>query len=421
MKDPVKKNLSPVPLLAILTGLNLFNYLDRYVLNAVRTPMAATFRLDYGDSGRMFTAFMLGYFVTAPLFGYLGDRGSRKALIALGVLVWSIGTVLTGLAQGFTALLCFRVMVGVGEASYGSLSPGLISDSWSPDRRNMALTIFYVAIPVGSAIGYVIGGEIAAHWGWRYAFFWAGAPGLLLALALLPFGEPVRGESEGEGKKAVPRAELADVLRLFVNADYGLVVWGYVAYTFALGAFAFWGPTFLERVHGLPMVLADNFFGAVLIVAGVVGSLLGGLLATWWQRRTPAGYASLLFSSVMLSVPISFCALLVADTLLSMIFLATSVFLLFFITGPVNTLILETVPVGVRSSAMAISILMIHLFGDFYSPEAVGRLADRMAGDLRKAILILPVALFVAALLWMTLAIKTGRVAARRRVEGISP
>jgi MFS family permease len=410
VKRLVNKKLSPTPLLAVLTGLNLFNYLDRYVLSAVRTPMAETFRLDYGDSGRMFTAFMLGYFLTAPLFGYLGDRGSRKALIVVGILVWSIGTVLTGLAQGFVDLLLFRAMVGVGEASYGSLSPALISDSWSPDRRNMALTVFYIAIPVGSAIGYIVGGQIEAHWGWRYAFFWAGAPGLLLALLLLPFQEPGRGESEGTGKGTVERARIADVLRLFINRDYNLVVWGYVAYTFALGAFAFWGPTFLEKVHGLPLALADNFFGVVLIVAGVVGSLLGGLLGTWWQKRTPSGYALLLFSSVTLSVPISFCAILVADKTLSMVFLATSIFFLFFITGPVNTLILETVPVSVRSSAMAISIFMIHLFGDLYSPEAVGRLADRMGGDLRKAILILPGALIVAASLWAILSTRTRNV-----------
>ncbi len=273
----MNKRLSPTSSLVILTGLNLFNYMDRYVLNAVRTPMAADFGLGYGDSGRLFTAFMLGYFVTSPFFGYLGDRYSRKVLIALGIFVWSIGTMLTGLAQSFVILLCFRALVGVGEASYATLSPGLISDNWGADRRNMALTIFYVAIPVGSAVGYMLGGEIASHWGWRYAFYWAGAPGLLLALILLPFREPERGEADGAVASTPKKASLGDVARLFVNRDYNLVVWGYVAYTFALGAFAFWGPTFLQKVHGLSLDRADNFFGAVLVVAGLAGSLIGGL------------------------------------------------------------------------------------------------------------------------------------------------
>jgi predicted MFS family arabinose efflux permease len=413
------RRISPISLLIILTGLNLFNYLDRYILGAVRTPMAAAFGLDYGASGRMFTVFMLGYFLTAPIFGYLGDRGSRKTLIALGVFVWSVGTVLTGLAQGFFALLCFRALVGVGEASYGSLSPGLISDAWSPAKRNMALTLFYIAIPVGSALGYMLGGEIAVHWGWRCAFYVAGAPGLLLALVLLPFKEPARGESEGASAQGAGKAGLRDILRLFANADYSLVVWGYVAYTFALGAFAFWGPTFLEKVHGLALDRADNFFGAVLIVAGVVGSLLGGLLGTRWQRRTSAGYACLLASSVALSVPLAFCAVLAAGAALSMAFLAASIFLLFFITGPVNTLILETVAVNVRSSAMAVSILMIHLFGDLYSPEIVGRLADRVAGDLQRAMLLLPAVLLVAACVWTVLAAKT--LKAQAAAGGVRP
>jgi MFS family permease len=405
----MKRRGTPTQLLCILTGLNLFNYLDRYVLNAVRTPMALEFGIDYGDSGRLFTAFMIGYFITSPFFGYLGDRMSRKLLIILGILVWSAGTVLTGVAQGFGALLFYRAMVGVGEASYATLGPAVISDSWPPVQRNNALTVFYVAIPVGSALGYLLGGTVAAVSGWRYAFFVAGAPGLLLALLLLPFREPERGESEALPEGGLPRPGLGDLARLFRNGDYNLAVWGYVAYTFALGAFAFWGPTFLERVHGLSLERADAFFGAVVVGAGLIGTLLGGFGATWWQRRNPAGYASTLGCSVLLSVPLSFFALLSRSTPAAMGLLAASIFLLFFCTGPINTLILEAVPVNVRSSAMATSIFMIHLFGDMWSPECVGRLADHLGHDLQRAILILPGVLVFAGLLWMALAIKTAR------------
>ena len=185
----MRKQLTPFWMLTILTGLNLLNYLDRSVLSAVRTPLAAEFGLNYGDSGRLVTAFMIGYFVTSPFFGYLGDRVPRKWLIALGIFVWSLGTVLTGFASGFVMLLMFRVLVGLGEASYATISPSLLSDTFGPARRNNALTIFYVAIPVGSALGYILGGQVSSHWGWRHAFIWAGVPGLLLALVLLPFAE----------------------------------------------------------------------------------------------------------------------------------------------------------------------------------------------------------------------------------------
>src|SRR5579864_3181227 len=134
----MRKPLRPFWLLFILTGLNLLNYLDRYVLNAVRTPLATEFNINYGDSGRTVTAFMLGYFLTSPFFGYLGDRFSRKWLIAAGIFVWSLGTVLTGFATGFGMLLGFRALVGVGEASYATISPSLISDNFTAVRRNQA-------------------------------------------------------------------------------------------------------------------------------------------------------------------------------------------------------------------------------------------------------------------------------------------
>ena len=305
-------------------------------------------------------------------------------------------------------LLAYRVLVGVGEASYATISPGLISDTFPPERRNNALTIFYVAIPVGAALGNILGGQIAAVASWRAAFIWAGAPGLLLALLLLPFAEPRRGQSEGRAGDAAftQKPRLRDILRLFRLADFNLVVLGYTAYTFALGAFGLWGPTFLHRLHGVPEKQAATFFGVVLVVAGLLGTFVGGFAATAWQKRNRAGYALTLGLSVLLAVPVSLAAFLVPDTTVAMSCLALAMFLLFLSTGPVNTLIIEAVPVNLRSSAMALSIFMIHLFGDMWSPEIVGRLSVAW-GSLRPAVLILPGALLVGAVLWLALAIKT--------------
>jgi MFS family permease len=402
------RSLSPFWTLFILTGLNLFNYLDRYVVSAVLTPVQKEFSVGDGDLGRINTIFMLGYFVTSPFFGYLGDRASRKWLIAVGIFIWSLGTVLTGFATSFALLLSYRVLVGVGEASYATISPSFISDTFPPARRNNALTIFYVAIPVGAALGNIIGGQMAAHYGWRWAFIWAGAPGLLLALVLLPFREPQRGQAEGH--QAVEKPKVRDVLNLFRMADYNLVIWGYTAYTFALGAFGFWGPTFLHRVHAVPNESAASFFGSVLVVAGLVGTMAGGLAATAWHKRNPAGYAWMLGLSVVTATPLAVAAFLTGNKAMAMSCLAAAMFFIFLCTGPVNTLILETVPVNLRASAMAISIFCIHLFGDLRSSEIVGQLSDRW-GSLQKAVLILPAALGVAAALWLILALKTRRAA----------
>ena len=404
----MNRKLSPFWTLFILTGLNLFNYLDRNVVPAVLTDIKRQFHLEDGELGRINTIFMIGYFVTAPVFGFLGDRVSRKWLIAAGIFVWSLGTVLTGYAGTFAALLAFRVLVGVGEASYATISPSLISDTFPSARRNNALTIFYVAIPVGAALGYIVGGQVAAHWGWQRAFILAGLPGLLFALVLLPFREPEREQSEAGAAQEKPKP--ADVLKLFRLGNFNLVVWGYTAYTFALGAFAVWGPSFLERVHGVPRESAATFFGAVLVVTGLVGTMAGGFAATAWQRRNPAGYALVLGLSTLLCVPAAALAFLATGKVASMIFLAAAMLLIFLCTGPVNTLILESVPANLRASAMALSIFAIHLFGDMWSSEIVGHLSDKW-GSLRPAVMILPGALLVAALLWLALAWKIKRAA----------
>ncbi len=403
-----EKTLSPFGLLIILSGLNLFNYLDRYVVNQVVELIGVDFRLSDGQIGRINTAFMIGYFFTAPFFGYLGDRVARKWLIAAGILVWSLGTVLSGLAGGYVALLACRILVGLGEASYASISPSLISDSYAPAKRNNALTLFYVAIPVGAALGYWVGSQVAAVWGWRYAFIVAGLPGLLLAVVLLPFREPTRGQADGCQKEAAVKAGVGDVFKLLKLPDFNLVLWGYVAYTFAMGAFSFWGPAYLMRVHHMTLKEAGGFFGVVTAVSGLVSTFAGGFAATAWRQRNPAAYALTLGLSTLAAVPFAAWAFLGGTKTIFMVGLAIAIFLLFLGTGPVNTLIIETVPVNLRASAMAMSIFMIHMFGDFWSPEIVGHLST-LLGNLKLAVLILPCALLVGGLLWLNLGLRTLR------------
>jgi MFS family permease len=378
---------------------------------AVLTSVQDSFKIGDEMAGRLNTAFMVGYFLTAPFFGWLGDRAARKWLVALGIFVWSLGTLLTGFASTFTMLFCFRALVGVGEASYATISPSLISDAYAKEKRNNALTVFYVAIPVGAALGYIVGGQFSAHVGWRYAFIWAGFPGLLLALILLPFREPERGKLDSAGP--VTKPALSDVLGLFKLKKYQLSVWGYVAYTFALGAFATWGPAYLERIHHVAREQASNFFGVITAVTGLLGTFIGGFAASAWHKRNPAGYALLIGWSVLAAVPIACLAFLTENTTVSMIGLALAMFLLFFATGPINTLIVESVPINLRASAMAISIFMIHLFGDLWSPQYVGHISD-YTHSLRKAVMILPGALLIGGLLWLVLAWEIARSSRRK-------
>jgi len=413
------KPIWPAGTLAILSGINLLNYLDRYVLPAVLTPIKDGLHLSDSRLGALGTAFMLGYFLTSPVFGFLGDRLPRKGLIALGVVVWSIGTVLSGRAGGFSELVLFRILVGLGEASYGTISPAWIADLYGAKKRNNALSIFYAAIPVGSALGYLAGGIIAAHWGWRPAFYVAGAPGLFLGLGLLRLREPSRGANDPGGSPSAADPSLGPAQAFHSYAGllgirpYVLVVAGYVAQTFALGGFAFWAPTFLYRVHGMSVESAGVFFGGTLAATGLTATVLGGFVATAWQSRRPAGYARVLALSALAAVPFSFAAFLVSDATAAKAALIAAMFLIFIPTVPVNTLILETVPVRMRASAMAASIFAIHLLGDLESPNLVGIVSDRLGGNLQRAVVwTLPVALAVSALFWSRLALDMGSQAA---------
>ncbi|MCE0496479.1 MAG: MFS transporter [Methylacidiphilales bacterium] len=390
--------------LAILSGLNLLNYLDRYVMSAVLTPMQKDLRLDDADAGWAASAFMLGYFLTAPVFGYLGDRYPRKFLMLGGVVVWSLATAASGLAQNFVHLFAVRIVVGIGEACFVTMGPSWISDLFASTRRNTALTLFYIAVPFGSAIGFTIGGWFAENSDWRHAFFYAGLPGVLLALSLLLLREPPRGEADGlavdVSKHA--KANLPEVLALLLDRRFRLLVLGYTAQTFAIGAFGIWGPTFLNRIHHLPLGRASTLFGEILAGTGLCATLLGGFVATNLRKRIHAGYVWVMAFSLVAATPVCFFALTVGSASYALIGLGVSMFLLFLPTGPVVSEIFEIVPVHLRASAVALSTFVIHLFGDLGSPAAVGGVSD-LTGSLQKGVLILPVVLLVGGVLWSIL------------------
>ena len=302
-----------------------------------------------------------------------------------GVIIWSLATAGSGLAHGFHDLFAIRMLVGVGEAAFVTICPSWISDIFAATKRNTALTLFYVAIPFGSAIGFTIGGWFAGHNDWRGAFIYAGLPGVLLALSLLFLREPRRGEADGvEVPPAAHGTKVREVAGLFLNRRYNLLVWGYAAQTFAIGAFGFWGPAFLHRVHAMSLESAATVFGAMLAGAGLFATLLGGFFANVLRRRSPAGYVWVLATSMIVATPVCFFALVTGSATLSLIGLGMSMFFLFLPTGPIVSELYEIVPIHLRASAMALSIFVTHFFGDFSSPTIVGHLSTYWNDDLQK-------------------------------------
>jgi len=381
----------------VLTLINLFNYLDRYVLSAlVESLRRSELRLSDAQLGSLMTGFILVYMLASPVFGSLGDRRRRPPLVAAGVAVWSLATGLGGFARSFAALFAARSTVGVGEAAYGTIAPALLADAFPRERRGRVFAIFFCAIPVGSALGYVLGGLIDQRFGWRAAFFLAGFPGLILAALVLRVADPPRQADEGSPPSGPEASRWSDLLR---NRPYRRVVAGYAAYTFALGALAFWTPAFLERVRGVPRAEATVVFGAIVVVTGLAGTFAGGWLGDFFLKRTPHAYMWVSGVATLAAAPAALVAFTAASRPLYLGAMIIAELLLFASTGPVNSAIVNAVPADRRASAVALSIFAIHLFGDVPSPPLLGAISD--ATSLATAFLIVPAVVALAGILWI--------------------
>jgi MFS family permease len=439
--------------LSVLTLINLLNYLDRYVVSGIVPDLKAP-PLGLSDTqiGFLTTAFMLVYMVAAPIFGALGDRGSRTRPIALGVFLWSIATLLSGFVGNYAHLLGARAVVGIGEAAYVSIAPALLADSFSRAQRGRVLSVFNMAIPVGAALGYIVGGLMSHHFSWRAAFFVAGAPGLVLAALVWRLKDPPRGsQDESEAGEAPPeandnprgagddggptrgaaadggsaradsgparvddgpaRSAITVYLDLLKRAPYLLVVLGYAAYTFALGGLAVWMPNFLERVHNIPAVQATTSFGGIVVVTGFLGTFAGGWLGDYWQRSSRQAYLWMSGWITLVAAPLTFVALTAASPSVYYPAIIAAELLLFMSTGPINSAIANLVSPTERASAFALSMFVIHLLGDVPSPTLIGRLS--VLSSLGEAVLIVPVAIVVGGIIWLVAARVSARVSAR--------
>jgi MFS family permease len=404
---------SSVLALSVLTLINLLNYLDRYVVSAIVPDLKGP-ELGLSDLqiGSLMTAFMLVYMFAAPVFGILGDRGSRTRPIAVGVFLWSLATVLSGFAANYAHLVGARALVGIGEAAYVTIAPALLADCFSRAQRGRVLSVFNMAIPVGAALGYIVGGLVSHHYGWRAAFFVAGAPGLLLAVWVLRLPDPPRGSQDGPGMDessgaaqsgAAQSGAVANALAVYWSLlrrlPYMLVVLGYAAYTFAMGGLAFWMPTFLQRVHGVAADQATTGFGVIVVVTGCLGTFAGGWLGDYWLKSSRQAYLWMSGWITLFAVPFAFVALTAAAPSVYYPAIVVAELLLFMSTGPVNSAIINLVSPTERASAVALSMFTIHLLGDVTSPSLIGGLSD--AFSLGKAVLVVPLAVTVSGIVWL--------------------
>lgn len=392
LTQPARLRVSPaVGTLVLLVGLNLLNYIDRYILPGAQPLIQHEYGWSDERMGALTTALFVVYMIVAPLTGWLGDRVSRKPLIVAGAVLWSLATLATAWVHSYWTLYIRHALVGVGEASFVIFAPAVLSDFYPERERNRILSIFYLAIPVGAALGYVAGGELGTMYGWRTPFLICAIPGLVVAALYAWIGrEPERGSSD-HLKATACRATFAGLFRnpAFLTATFGLA-----ALTFAMGGISNWVPTFLQRFADLSTAKASSVVGAITVVDGFAGTLIGGWIAQRWLRRNHRALYLVSFWSVVLTLPFG-ALVFFGPKAWAVPALFAAEFFLFLNTGPLNAAIVNSVSAPVRATAISVNLFCIHFFGDTFSPQIIGAISDR--SNLRLALGVTLVFLVISA------------------------
>ncbi len=358
--------------LVLLTALNFVNYIDRYILPGVQEQVKGEFHLSDAQIGSLTLWFMVAYMLTSPITGWLGDRFPRKPMIVIAALFWSGINFFTASVHSYDSLNLRHAALGVGEASFGIFAPALLSDFYPEDQRNRVLTIFNVAIPVGAALGYLIGGTVGARFGWRMSFVASAVPGAVIALLIAFFmREPKRGGSQA-GKTDLNRQTAVSLLR---NPAYLCSILGYAAITFSVGGISWWMPSFLQRMDGRSQSSAAFLMGAVTVVAGLGGTVVGGVVAQRWSKRNSRALYLVPAISAALALPPAVVCFF-GPRSMTVPALAVAIFLIFLGTGPVNAATVNAVRPEIRAAALAGQLFVIHALGDAISPRIIGTVSD---------------------------------------------
>ncbi|MGC2161631.1 MAG: MFS transporter [Silvibacterium sp.] len=358
--------------LFLLTALNLFNFIDRYILPGVQPLVQKEFGVSDAQIGFLTTAFFFTYMLVAPLTGWLGDRFPRKPLIIIGALLWSAATLFTYWVHSYETLLIRHAVVGIGEATFSIFAPALLADFYPERDRNRILSIFYATIPVGGALGYLTGGLLGQHYGWRMPFFIAALPGMLIALGFWLF---VREPQRGSADVLAPTLDRATLRGLSGNAAFWSATLGLAMWTFAVGGISTFLPTFFVRFAHMSVAKAGTVTGALTVVDGLLGTIVGGWLGQIWLRKNHRALYLISAWGSILAIP---AAALVffgpSSVFLPAAFVAE--FFLFLGTGPLNAAIVNSVAAPIRATAISVNLFVIHALGDAFSPTLIGKISD---------------------------------------------
>src|SRR6058998_1877833 len=388
------------PALLLLLGINLFNYIDRQILAALEPDIRASF-FATGDvnamtkTGLLGDAFFVTYMISAPILGLLADRFSRWIIIGSAVILWSLASGGSGLAATFAILFATRICVGIGEGGYGPAAPTILSDLFPIETRGRIMAIFCAAIPVGSALGYVIGGLVGAHLGWRWAFYLVTPPGLLLGLLCFWQRDP---RVTGGHLIQKSRRSIRDYLNLFRTRSYLINCIAQTLMTFVTGGLGFWVPAYL-RYRNQSSEVGMTIFGLITVVAGLVSTLLGGIVADRLRPRFPGSYFWVSGIGMLIACPF-FIATLYIPFPVTWVAMFFAIFFLFLNTGPSNTALANVSLPAVRATAFAVNIFVIHALGDVQAFWLLGYIGGHT--NMHVAFLVVSGIILLSGLVWLS-------------------
>ncbi|KAH8400771.1 hypothetical protein KR009_000939 [Drosophila setifemur] len=375
----------------VLCFVNLINYMDRFTIAGVLTDVREDFNIGNDSAGLLQTVFVISYMICAPIFGYLGDRYSRPWIMAVGVALWSTTTLLGSFMQEFGWFITFRALVGIGEASYSTIAPTIISDLFINDMRSKMLALFYFAIPVGSGMGYIVGSK-TAHLAnnWRWALRVTPILGIVAVFLIVLIKDPERGQSEGSHNLEATTYK-QDIKDLIKNRSFMLSTAGFTCVAFVAGALAWWGPSFIylgmKLQPGNENINQDDVafnFGLITMLAGLLGVPMGSFLSQYMIKRYPTADPVICAFGLLLSAPLLTGACLLVNSNS-----AGTYALIFFGQLALNLnwaivadILLYVVIPTRRSTAEAFQILISHALGDAGSPYLVGAISEQIMKHL---------------------------------------
>ena len=358
--------------LGVIVAANFLSYLDRTLVSALEAPLKEDFRLSSGQFGFLWTLFTIGYMVCAIPIGYLADRYHRPRILIGCILVWSVATIGSGVAQTTHVLYGCRILIGVGEAGCLIIGQALIADYFRKEVRGRALSVFHLAVPLGGTAAFILAGMLG-EMGWRELFYFAGAPGFLVAALMLLLIDPPRG---GEEVHRPAQGGIKGYLQLFRTPTLMLVIFGQAFAMLFLVCLIHFGTDFFVRVRGMDAQEAQISLGVMALVSGLLGSAVGGYLGDRLAKKRRGAYALLAGISYLLAMPLLLAGFRIETKALFLPCLTAGSFFLFLCMPAVNAQIANVTHPDQRAKAWALAVFILHLFGDTFNPPLFGAVSD---------------------------------------------